>query len=1058
MPRDARLLSKWRVFVSGVEIPHLGGNLTFGRNNYGQGTINIEPDALVHDFRPNSKVHVWFFDRYGAGPPASSDDTDDESVDVESTAGSGDTDDLLQNYRLLFEGELIGVGQTKAPNSRQMSLSVGGEFRIFQRSKMFQSSLGHSFPTPLVTGGVAFPEMIKGGEGMADILSLTALADNFLDGQSDALSAERTLFRSATKPDFAERMVAMTAFMSTFNGALRLQTVRSRLINKIAGVTDLTIERFMRLTLSNKMFQEMQGRISADSSILDLLGHFCKNAFYSWYHMPGPYTPPNAAVPYSDALEGGVTSVPGQPSGPEEVKLPKNLTLKNQKGRNVLNLIRDFYRNDYLFLPELYFAMPPPCNFFFPDDSDSISYSRSFDSEPTRFVVTDPFYADGPVAYFAPPWLLRKLTPGEQQRAQASDFYSGIVAAFDGLKASGAKDGGAEYKLDSPYISPLNIGNNKGGINLLSVMTDNEIEKGIICSNTYHNMEFFSAISKASVIRDEARRQANHTKTNGELQDAYAHFMTELAMYRFLLEKTRRSAQVTVKGHTWCVPGFSCAIFDSDSTYLGFIEQASFSWDVAANVENTSVSLSHVRHLPYQATAGENQKRLASKRKSQDKVKQAFADGKLSYIDILSEIGIAYGKIRDALSLFHRQRDQRHVARYSASLGAPFGEGVSVLNKFGLLAAKSIYSDHLEVAQRYVEARPNLPSYVAGGINLASISFSPTDRPLDPSQFNVFKEYSDSHLPMFPQGHAETGFYRNPNNSADILYQAKRLMDDIQDYVRFQIEQLEKSEAEGLPPDIDPLRTVAAKTAKDTSYSDPTTRQEIARLTGFFTPPSWFNQAFLRLDTIDAIYQSLLGCQPFYSVFGETANPSSGELSEEEVYREYVRFLQTLDKLYPFLSHEGVIQSARAVGEKAVWERLSEEDEMSPGPHWWMSRRVQHRDITTMATFLSQNGLKLATCSSSMPSPTLFYKMIPDADSRQGKSSGDIQGYKFDNTIFSMIVDEWELFPKEGSTSDPAIAQLKETARDPALTREYRQLLVERYSRKHFGSRGFDGR
>ena len=244
----------------------------------------------------------------------------------------------------------------------------------------------------------------------------------------------------------------------------------------------------------------------------------------------------------------------------------------------------------------------------------------------------------------------------------------------------------------------------------------------------------------------------------------------------------------------------------------------------------------------------------------------------------------------------------------------------------------------------------------------------------------------------------------------------------------------------------------------DTSYNNPTTREEIARLTGFFAPPSWFNQAFLRLDTIDAIYQSLLGCQPFYSVFGETANPSSGELSEEEAYREYVRFIQTLDKLYPFLLHDGMIPSARAVGEKAVWERLSEEDEMSPGPHWWMARRVQHRDITTMASFLSQNGLKLDQLVSSMPSPTPFYKMVPDADGRHGKSEGDIQGYKFDNTMFSMIVDEWELFPKEGSTSDPAITQLKKEAKNPALTRGYRQSLVERYSKKHFGSRGFDGR
>jgi hypothetical protein len=1047
MPRDARLLSKYRVFISGVEIPHLGGNLAFGRNSYGQGTINVEPDALVHDFRPNSKVHVFFFDRYGQGPPGSPDDEDAEEIEVEPTPGAGDPDDLLKNYRLLFEGELIGVGASKSPNSRQMALNVGGEFRTFQRSKMFQASVGGSFTTPLITGGLAVPEMlVDTGQGGADVLSLSALASNFMDAQSDSLAGPRKYYRTSTKPDFAERMVAMTAFAATFNGPLRLQTVRSRLINKIAGVPDLTFDRFMRLTLSNQMFQETQGKLTGQESVLDLLSHFCKYAFYSWYHMPGPYTPPNAAVPYVDARDGRVTSVPGQPKGPETVPIPKNLTVKNDQGREVFNFIRDFYRNDYLFLPELYFAMPPPCNFFFPDDNDSISYSRVFDSEPTRFVITEPYFTEGQAAYFAPPWLLRNLSPQEQERARAGDFYAANAAVFSGLRLAGTGRESAASLVQSPYISSIGADRSSGGINLLGVMTDDEIEKGIICSNTYHNMEFFSAISKQSESRNAARRAANHMKTEGELRSDYEHFMTELAMYRFLMENAQRDAQVTVKGHVWCVPGFSAAIFDRDATYLGFVEQVSFSWDVGSNVENTSVALSRVRHTPYQPASGEDQARIAAKRKGQDRVQQTFADAKEAYIQKLVEVGQALTKIKEAVGIW--EGIPTTAAFSNATANERFKAGTTALNRIGLTIAKSIYSDHPEAAQRYVEERPNLPPY-ASGVSVAEI------------EKMGIRAYADTHLPMFPQfsGVSIPAIYATRDQLPNMLYQAQRLSDDVQDYIRFQIKLLERAQEEGLPPDLDPLRTIGvAKTSTDTPYNDPTTRQEIARLTGFFTPPSWFNQAFLRIDTIDAIYQGLLGCQPFYSVFGETANPSSEELSEEEAYREYVRFIQALDKLYPFLEHDGLIKTARSVGEKAVWDRLSDEDEMAPGPHWWMSRRIQHRDITTMETFLSQNGLKLDTVVSSQPSPTMFYKMVPDNEAPHGKSQGDIQGYKFDNTIFSMIVDEWELFQKEGSTSDPAITKLKEAARDPGLTREYRQRLVERYSKRHFGSRGFDGR
>jgi hypothetical protein len=1047
MPRDARLLSKWRVFISGVEIPHLGGSVTFGRNSYGRGSIMVEPDALIHDFRPNSKVHIFVFDRYGSGAPISSGDLEsNDEIDIEPTMGSGDPDDLLHNYRLFFEGELTGVGQSKSPNSRSMSLNIGGEFRIFERSKMFQASIGGAFTTPLVTGGLAVPEMlVDTGVGSADVLSLTALSDSFMDGNSDALKSKETFYRASTEPDFAERMVSMTAFLSSFSGALRLQTVRSRLINKIAGVTDTTIKRLMRLTLSNQIFQETQGRIDGSATVLDLLNHFCKNAFYSWYHLPGPYTPPNAPVPYADPKTGRTKEVPGQPDGFEEVPLPKNLRMSNDQGRGVFNLIRDYYRNDYVFLPELYFAMPPPCNFFFPDDNDSISYSRTFDAEPTRFVLTEPYFSEGQVAYFAPPWILRGMSAQEQARVEAADFYSANVALFEGLKTKGASGGEAKSEIRSPYFSPLRTGSQRGDVNLLAVLSDDEIEKGIICSNSFNNFEFFSAISKLSETKEDARRAAKNTKTDGELEDDYEHFMTELAMYRFLMENARREANVSVKGHVWCVPGFSCAVFDSDSVYLGFVEQATFTWDVGSNTETTSAALSHVRHTPFQAPGGENQEALGANSKGQKSVNVAFTESKAALVRLLAEVGQALTKIKDALNVA-RKLPGTHTPQRSGSVGETFGEGVSVLNRFGLTVAKSIYSDRPEAAQRYVEARPNLPGYVAG-------------TNLDDVELFGFDEYSKNHLPMFPQGYSRSALYNDPDNFDDVIHQAQRLTDDIQDYVVFQIKLLEKAQEEGRPPDIDPVRLLKTSTVgQETRYSDPTTRQEIARLTGFFTPPSWFNQSFLRIDTIDAIYQGLLGCKPFYSVFGETANPNASELGDEEAYREYVRFIQALDRLYPFLSTDGLIPSGREVGQKAVWDRLSEEDEMAPGPHWWMTRHVQHRDITTMETFLNQNGLQLATVVSSQPSPTVFYKMVPDKSSAQGKSSGDVGGYKFDNTIFSMVVDEWELFQREGSTSDPAVTTLKEQAKSPALTREYRQQLVETYSKKHFGARGFDGR
>jgi hypothetical protein len=123
-----------------------------------------------------------------------------------------------------------------------------------------------------------------------------------------------------------------------------------------------------------------------------------------------------------------------------------------------------------------------------------------------------------------------------------------------------------------------------------------------------------------------------------------------------------------------------------------------------------------------------------------------------------------------------------------------------------------------------------------------------------------------------------------------------------------------------------------------------------------------------------------------------------------------------------------------------------------------MNQHIQRRDVTTMRTFLKQYGLKLTRSMSYDPTPTVFYKMVPDGVSKQSKTSPGVGGYPFDNSIFSMIVDEWEMFPEGGSTSDPAIARLRSQVRNPALTRVRRQEIVESYAKRHFGARGFDGR
>jgi len=1126
MPRLGRKLSDWRVFIDGVEVPHLGFTITFGKNQFANGQLFLEPDkVIVQQFRPNSLIHFFVWDDQESG------------------------ESYLDKYKFYAEVELTGPTHTKTPTSRSMGVAFSGLFRIFARHKLFMSSVGQQFQTTHITGGYALPQMAAGIEGSGDPFSVLALAGHF-DPNKPNNGDKNLAFRGSKVGTFAERMLSFVSYLSSYNAAQRLAVVRTRLLNKIASVSDSTIGGLIPATLSNAVFQQLQGEIRANDSYLDIINRFCSQVFYSWYHVPMPFTPKTSPdqkgggkFQLPDPETGELVDTPPQP--PNGLEILDVDMLGEEKGKP-FKFAREYYRNDYIFTPELFYAIPPPCNFIMPEDITDLSYLRTFDSEPTRVILNEPFFAESKAAYFAPTTILRGLDDKERHKVSAAEFFATNLAGLSKAQPTG--------NPMSPYHAPPHTATSGlGDINLLSVLSEDEIEKGVICTRNFNPFELFTAVAKvfeeggslSETFNMEASR-ANRINRGGISE--YETIMTTIADYRYQLGIAHREANISCKGLRWAVPGFSGIIFDKDSPYMCFIAGLTLSVDASTGTESTALQLSNVRTVPH---ISQLQKKMLEKRFGEEKTIRAE-----KYVRLQE---IFQKKIENILAIEKAYKDQLLSVRYLMGVGndPPTGLGLvrlgdapgqtavvpyinkllangyvdipaSYVDALGSIAAQMnlaaapvkhvLYAERSDVSTSFMKqnTESKTPAQLKGKTHEirtkvfgASSSFGVGGGAARTRTFSVpltkreryargdYKAYITSgYLPTFKEGQMEPSVFRISSkdrgesaqsfeNVEVLLQQISALSKQIREFFVFQQNQVGEAIKNKTQAEVDALgdsRIVDAKSAAESS--DEYVRSFFTELTGFTLPPTWFNKGFLAAKTTDAIYQGLLGCQPFYgedTYFGEGLGVThSGEFTSSEVFDQYVSFIKTLDRLFPIIGKDSGIKTSRRIkrGDSrgtTKWDELSDGNEISEGADGWIERNVQRRNATSLREFLKQHSLKIRTETSDMPVQEEFFVMEPTEA-------------KDENTLFDFIVDEWEKFPRLKAEvtglagggqvllepriapqffkpGDPLLQEVKSSMKRPDahptakfLFREGRQKLILDYAKRHFGPRAFDGR
>jgi hypothetical protein len=575
VPRADVKYGKWKIFLDGVEVPWINFAVTTGVDTVGEASINMPPDPILVRMRPRTKVHVFMYDEY-AGMVADTKDAD------------------KQAYKLYWEGEVTDFVDAATPTSRQFTLMAKGIAGGLERSKAYMSGAGVVAATPLVMGSSL---LWNEGVQTRELIALSGLADQFKVSKD-------------TDASFADRVIRVLALLASHNAWLRMHVVRTNLFGKLASISDQALTLLVPRVLASEYFNDVGQNIPQEASALEVMARYNNALFHHFVSTTLPVMAEKQPQTYSESLVN--------PLGAEDERYA---------------IGRLFLRNDYLIIPETYYAIPPSCNLIFPDMQASFSVRRSFDAEPTRAVMIDTQLGTN-LAVVAPDSLFRFE---RRQNMKPEEAW--------GVNWEGEE-------VDSPYKSP-------SGVNLFTALTDGEIERGINPLMSAPPFQVFSGLVNTYDLGDRTEVEKARAAMKGlgdlllEIQKeddtgkSYLYMMKTLAEYNLTLLQYTRQVTVDMIGHRWLVPGFPTVILRKEGSYLAWVRTHQFAVDADGN-ETSAAALDYARPLP--KANYELLSKLGSSEKETSEIKVAVRKVAAAYSALLSDLTEGVNALRSTVA------------------------------------------------------------------------------------------------------------------------------------------------------------------------------------------------------------------------------------------------------------------------------------------------------------------------------------------------------------------------------------------------------------------------
>jgi len=557
--------NEWKVFLEGVEIPFIRISVQSGESGM-SGTVEVQSSVILMSLSPYAAISIFFRDRVNR---KISDDISE--------------DQLTGNEYILFsEGVVSEISSSKSADQRTVTLSFRSCLDpLLKHLKGATSQISDDVIKDVASETRIPIRSAEAGQrtAISDYLELLFPAD--ADGEDLGLGN----LPHRTDTTLGVLIHSLLAFFVSSNAACRNDANRTRLLNKFAVMNDLTLDVLISMDALKKLARISEESVDESASFLSIFTGFLSRFGYSMYAITCP----------------SVSNGQGQSAVAEKISEKKFKGIELPASSIHPSLVR----NDFLILPETYFLPPPPCNLIFPDSVTSISFSRNFDSEPTRSMMRLVNTSEGNVTLIF-------------QGYKSTDGLISSISSFMGsILSDSLTRPKPEKRIDSDFA--LWLLDNQ---NALVSLSDDELTRGVILKYEEAGPEFYYGSARVystdsggdllytllrtgeAAVAGVAGRQDLYTlflDTRKQLgletpQEQVLNFNQRYLKFRHTMNVFNRRVSVVCRGLRWTVPGFSCVIFDKDMSFIGKITKIEM--EVSAGGDERSVlELEQVREL-----------------------------------------------------------------------------------------------------------------------------------------------------------------------------------------------------------------------------------------------------------------------------------------------------------------------------------------------------------------------------------------------------------------------------------------------------------------------------
>lgn len=484
----------WLVYINGIQIPCPRVVVNYGVWKIPEATLSFPPHRLLQRLGAEDRLEVVVFYL-------------DNHYDPENP-----------QFRLMFEGEILGWSYSSTPMGRMMTFNAIADFSIFQSLYFFfmntteaviqYAAQPGSSATSISQPGVHYPFSLFKKGLFADNKSPNIerpfdILDNVMRGilsgppgkpetqDHRPIPCVNFFMRWARKRNFINRMVALPIFEDDQR-------------DKTAGAFEI-LKAVQAEQALNAMATSLAQSVGDQGNMYDLLQKVCGMMYSEIAMIP---TAMCARVRFSDGTILG----------------PASLNQSTPEASEPLRLV------NYFVKPQMLFGIPPACNLIFPSMISSYSYSENYWTQPTRVYVNDTFFSG------------RVLTDTALTAAALTVGYPEVI--HEVLKLRDPKKPTNEHRLNGKNV----------------LVYPEEFFKGPVVARMAVPAWFTYLANQAATPQNSG---ADVTESNAEKTKGLTDLFSLYSQYEYFRSRyEQRGGSVDMIFNPYVIPGFPCYIFD----------------------------------------------------------------------------------------------------------------------------------------------------------------------------------------------------------------------------------------------------------------------------------------------------------------------------------------------------------------------------------------------------------------------------------------------------------------------------------------------------------------